>query len=50
MPRKKAKSSDSPSGRLGEFGSAIAQISEEKGIDKKKVIDLQIKNATVFPQ
>ena len=30
---------DSQTGRLGQFGSAIAQIAEEKGIDKKKVIE-----------
>lgn len=29
----------SQSGRLGEFGSAIAQIAEEKGISKEKVIE-----------
>src|SRR4030043_2290979 len=37
---KKVKSDDdSQTGRLGQFGSAIAQIAEEKGIDKKKVIE-----------
>lgn len=39
MPRKKAKKTDNPTGRLGEFGSAIAQIAEEKGISKDKVIE-----------
>jgi N utilization substance protein A len=40
MARKKSQSdSNSPSGRLGEFGSAIAQISEEKGISKEKVME-----------
>lgn len=40
MARKKAQSdSNSPSGRLGEFGSAISQISEEKGISKEKVME-----------
>src|SRR4030042_4609383 len=42
MPKKKKKatqSDDSQSGRLGQFGSAIAQIAEEKGIDKEKVIE-----------
>lgn len=41
MPRKKKQSEDvqSQSGRLGEFGSAIMQIAEEKGIAKEKVIE-----------
>lgn len=39
MRKKKNISDANPSGRLGEFGSAIAQISEEKGIDKDKVIE-----------
>jgi N utilization substance protein A len=40
MPRKKLKNSDDGQGmRLGEFGSAIAQISEEKGISKDSVIE-----------
>jgi N utilization substance protein A len=40
MARKKAQSdSNSPSGRLGEFVSAISQISEEKGISKEKVME-----------
>lgn len=41
MAKRKQKDSEetSQSGRLGEFGSAIAQISEEKGIDKEKVIE-----------
>ncbi|MFH0930298.1 MAG: transcription termination factor NusA [Candidatus Moraniibacteriota bacterium] len=30
---------ESQTGRLGQFGSAIAQIAEEKGIDKKKVLE-----------
>ncbi len=40
--RKKIKKTDEealPAGRLGQFGSAIAQISEEKGISKDKVIE-----------
>ena len=37
---KKTEASDeSQTGRLGQFGSAIAQIAEEKGIDKGKVIE-----------
>lgn len=40
MPRKKTQSSDEGQGmRLGEFGSAIMQIAEEKGISKDKVIE-----------
>lgn len=40
MPRKKKEDeSQSQSGRLGEFGSAIMQIAEEKGIAKEKVIE-----------
>jgi transcription termination/antitermination protein NusA len=42
MPRpKKIKKSaeDQQAVRLGQFGSAIAQIAEEKGIDKNKVIE-----------
>ena len=40
MARKKAGSDESnPSGRTGDFGSAIAQICEEKGISKDKVIE-----------
>jgi len=42
MPKKKKKttqSDESQTGRLGQFGSAIAQIAEEKGIDKGKVIE-----------
>lgn len=39
-PRKKKLSADSnPAGRTGDFGSAIAQICEEKGISKDKVIE-----------
>jgi transcription termination/antitermination protein NusA len=37
--KKAANPDDSQTGRLGQFGSAIAQIAEEKGIDKKKVIE-----------
>ena len=37
---KKTEATDeSQTGRLGQFGSAIAQIAEEKGIDKQKVIE-----------
>lgn len=41
MPRKKKQEEDvqSQSGRLGEFGSAIMQIAEEKGIAKERVIE-----------
>lgn len=40
MPRKKVQEeAESQSGRLGEFGSAIMQIAEEKGISKDKVIE-----------
>lgn len=40
MKRKKTQSdNDSGSMRLGEFGSAIMQIAEEKGISKDKVIE-----------
>ncbi len=41
MVRKKKTNADesSQSGRLGDFGSAIAQICEEKGISKEKVIE-----------
>lgn len=35
----KKASDDSQTGRLGQFGSAIAQICEEKGIAKEKVIE-----------
>lgn len=38
MPRKKVKD-DEGATRLGEFGSAIMQIAEEKGIPKDKVIE-----------
>jgi len=41
-PKKIKKTTDtdeSQTGRLGQFGSAIAQIAEEKGIDKGKVIE-----------
>jgi len=39
-PKKIKKSAeDQSTGRLGQFGSAIAQIAEEKGIDKGKVIE-----------
>lgn len=37
--KKTTETDDSQTGRLGQFGSAIAQIAEEKGIDKKKVIE-----------
>jgi transcription termination/antitermination protein NusA len=37
--KKETNTDDSQTGRLGQFGSAIAQIAEEKGIDKKKVIE-----------
>lgn len=36
---KKQSQQANPSGRLGEFGSAIVQIAEEKGIAKEKVIE-----------
>lgn len=40
MARKKIYAEEqSPSGRMGEFGSAIMQIAEEKGIPKEKVIE-----------
>jgi transcription termination/antitermination protein NusA len=41
MAKKKIKNeeSDNTSGRLGEFGSAIMQIAEEKGIPKNVVIE-----------
>ena len=40
MARKKVQEEvESQSGRLGEFGSAIMQIAEEKGISKDKVIE-----------
>lgn len=40
MPRKKKQTDElSPTGRLGEFGSAIMQIAEEKGISKDVVIE-----------
>lgn len=39
MPKKKIQAEESQSGRLGEFGSAIMQIAEEKGIPKEKVIE-----------
>jgi len=38
MRRKKVQD-ENPTGRLGEFGSAIMQIAEEKGISKDKVIE-----------
>lgn len=37
--KKIADESQNPSGRLGEFGSAIMQIAEEKGIPKNVVIE-----------
>jgi N utilization substance protein A len=41
MPRKKATTADrdSQTGKQGDFGSAISQICEEKGISKEKVIE-----------
>lgn len=40
MAKKKVQTDDqSQSGRLGEFGSAIMQIAEEKGISKEMVIE-----------
>ncbi len=39
MSRKKQSSSEESPTRLGEFGSAIMQIAEEKGIPKEKVIE-----------
>ncbi|MFZ5982340.1 MAG: transcription termination factor NusA [Patescibacteria group bacterium] len=39
MPKKKITDSDETPVRSGEFGSAIAQICEEKGISKDKVIE-----------
>lgn len=41
MPRKKVTKEDEnkPSGGMGDFGSAISQICEEKGISKDKVIE-----------
>lgn len=42
MPKKKTATDESEnlSGRLGEFGSAIMQIVEEKGLPKEKVIEV----------
>mgnify|MGYP001560276273 CR=1 FL=1 len=37
--RKKASVDSQPAGGLGDFGSAIAQICEEKGISKERVIE-----------
>lgn len=37
--KKIATEDDAQSGRLGQFGSAIAQICEEKGISKEKVVE-----------
>jgi transcription termination/antitermination protein NusA len=42
MPKKKRikpQEEDQSAGRLGQFGSAIAQICEEKGIPKEKVVE-----------
>lgn len=41
MARKKVQADEqqNPTGRMGEFGSAIMQIAEEKGIPKEKVIE-----------
>jgi len=38
--KKQQEESQSLSGRLGEFGSAIMQIADEKGIAKEKVIEI----------
>ena len=35
----KTNEEEQPTGRLGQFGSAIAQICEEKGISKEKVVE-----------
>lgn len=39
MAKKSKKSEEAGTGKRGEFGSAIAQISEEKGISKESVIE-----------
>jgi len=39
MARRKKVSDEAPAGGLGDFGSAIAQICEEKGISKERVIE-----------
>jgi len=40
MPRRKIKKDENnKDGKMGDFGSAIAQICEEKGISKDKVIE-----------
>jgi len=40
MPRKKTTNDNqNPTGRLGDFGSAISAICEEKGISKERVIE-----------
>jgi transcription termination/antitermination protein NusA len=39
MARRKKISDETPTGGLGDFGSAIAQICEEKGISKERVIE-----------
>ncbi|EKE16035.1 MAG: hypothetical protein ACD_11C00054G0025 [uncultured bacterium] len=38
--KKQAEETQTPSGRLGEFGSAIMQIADEKGIAREKVIEI----------
>jgi len=40
MVKRKKDEEQNPSGRLGEFGSAIMQIADEKGIAKDKVIEI----------
>ncbi|MDQ1284563.1 MAG: transcription termination/antitermination protein NusA [Patescibacteria group bacterium] len=39
MAKRKTTKSDDQAGRTGEFGSAIAQICEEKGISKERVVE-----------
>lgn len=39
MPRKKTFQDENEDGKMGDFGSAISQICEEKGISKDKVIE-----------
>jgi N utilization substance protein A len=38
--KKTAEESANPSGRLGEFGGAVMQLAEEKGISKEKVLEV----------
>lgn len=42
MPKKKAAQTpeESLSGRLGEFGSAVMQIADEKGLSREKVLEI----------